>query len=74
MGIRILEGLDFDRRDIRGGAKTVNFNRRFAEHFSPSPSAIVRRRTTHEARAREDRRGWRFVVLQPNYVASSGVI
>jgi len=43
MGIRILEGRDFDRRDIRKDSKAVIVNRRFAEHYFPGRSALGRR-------------------------------
>ncbi len=42
MGIPILEGRDFDRRDIRENAKVVIVNERFARHFFGSQSAIGR--------------------------------
>jgi predicted permease len=42
MGIPILEGRDFDRRDIKKDAKVVIVNQRFAQHFFGNKSAIGR--------------------------------
>jgi predicted permease len=43
MGVALLEGRDFDRRDEAETAKTAMVNRRFAEHYFPGRSAIGRR-------------------------------
>jgi predicted permease len=42
MGIPVLEGRDFDRRDIRKDSKVAIVNREFAEHFFGSRSAVGR--------------------------------
>lgn len=42
MGIRILEGRDFDRRDIKDDAKVAIVNESFAKHFFGNQSAIGR--------------------------------
>lgn len=42
MGIPILEGRDFDRRDIKDDAKVAIVNKRFAEHFFKGRSAVGR--------------------------------
>lgn len=44
MGVPILEGRDFDRRDIspKGNWKVAIVNRKFAEHYFPGRSAVGR--------------------------------
>jgi predicted permease len=42
MGIRVLEGRDFDIRDIKKDSKIAIVNRKFAEHFYGNKSAIGR--------------------------------
>jgi predicted permease len=42
MGIPLLEGRDFDRRDIKKDAKVAIVNRKFAEHFFKGKSPIGR--------------------------------
>ncbi len=42
MGSSLLEGRDFDRRDIKEDAKVAIVNQRFAKHFFGSQSAIGR--------------------------------
>jgi predicted permease len=42
MGVRLLEGRDFDRRDYVKDSKVCIVNRRFAEHFFPGQSAVGR--------------------------------
>jgi predicted permease len=42
MGIPILEGRDFDSRDIKENSKLALVNRRFAEHFFGDKSAVGR--------------------------------
>ena len=42
MGIPILEGRDFDRRDIKKDSKVAIVNKRFAEHFFKGKSAVGR--------------------------------
>ncbi|MBS1825088.1 MAG: ABC transporter permease [Acidobacteria bacterium] len=42
MGIKILEGRDFDVRDFREDAKVAIVNRKFAEHFFKGRSAVGR--------------------------------
>jgi predicted permease len=42
MGVPILEGRDFDARDIRPGAKVAIVNQHFAKHFFGERSAIGR--------------------------------
>ena len=43
MGIPVLEGRDFDRRDIKEDSKVAIVNRRFAEHYFGERSAVGRR-------------------------------
>ncbi len=43
MGIPLLEGRDFDRRDIKRDSKVAVVNRKFAEHFFKDKSPIGRR-------------------------------
>jgi len=43
MGIRFLEGRDFNRMDVKEDAKHAIVNRKFAEHFFPGKSAIGKR-------------------------------
>ena len=43
MGIPLLEGRDFDRRDITKDSKVAVVNRKFAEHFFKDKSPIGRR-------------------------------
>ena len=43
MGIKILDGRDFDRRDIREDSKVAIINQSFARHFFGDKSAIGRR-------------------------------
>ncbi|MFN7934295.1 MAG: ABC transporter permease [Bryobacteraceae bacterium] len=42
MGIRILEGRDFDVRDFREDSKVAIVNRKFAEHFFKGKTAVGR--------------------------------
>lgn len=42
MGVPLLEGRDFDRRDIKSQATVAVVNRKFAEHFFKEKSAIGR--------------------------------
>jgi predicted permease len=42
MGIAVLEGRDFDLRDIKEDAKVAIVNRRFAEHYFGEKSAVGR--------------------------------
>jgi predicted permease len=42
MGIRMLEGRDFDERDIKKDAKVCIVNRKFAEHYFGGRSAVGR--------------------------------
>ncbi len=42
MGVRVLEGRDFDDRDIKKDSKVAIVNRKFAEHFYGNKSAIGR--------------------------------
>ena len=42
MGVPLLEGRDFDRRDIKRNAKVATVNRKFAEHFFKEKSPIGR--------------------------------
>ena len=42
MGISLLEGRDFDRRDIKEDARVAIVNQRFAKHFFGNKSAIGR--------------------------------
>lgn len=43
MGISIIEGRDFDRRDMKDESKVAIVNRKFAEHFFGNKSAVGRR-------------------------------
>jgi len=43
MGIPVLEGRDFDRRDVKEDSKAAIVNRRFAEHYFGGRSAVGRR-------------------------------
>ena len=43
MGIRFIEGRDFNRMDMKEDAKNAIVNRKFAEHFFPGKSAIGKR-------------------------------
>jgi len=43
MGIRFLEGRDFNRMGVKEDAKNAIVNRKFAEHFFPGKSAIGKR-------------------------------
>jgi len=43
MGIRLLEGRDFTRMDVKDEARVAVFNRQFAEHYFPGRSAVGRR-------------------------------
>ncbi|HEX8032040.1 MAG TPA: FtsX-like permease family protein, partial [Vicinamibacterales bacterium] len=43
MGIRFIEGRDFNRMDIKEDPKIAIVNRKFAEHFFPGKSAIGKR-------------------------------
>ena len=43
MGIRFLEGRDFNRMDVKKDAQNAIVNRKFAEHFFPGKSAIGKR-------------------------------
>ena len=43
MGVRLLDGRDFDRRDIRKDAKVAIVNRKFARHFFGERTAVGRR-------------------------------
>ena len=42
MGVPLLEGRDFDRRDIKADSKVAIVNRKFAEHFFKDKSPIGR--------------------------------
>jgi len=42
MGIRVLEGRDFDARDVKKNSKVAIVNRRFARHFFGDRSAVGR--------------------------------
>ena len=42
MGVPLLEGRDFDRRDIKRDSKVAIVNRKFAEHFFKNKSPIGR--------------------------------
>ena len=42
MGITVLEGRDFDRRDIKKDSKVAIVNRKFAEHYFGDRSAVGR--------------------------------
>jgi predicted permease len=42
MGVPILEGRDFDRRDVKENSKVAIVNRKFAQHFFGNKSAIGR--------------------------------
>jgi predicted permease len=42
MGVPILEGRDFDRRDVKENAKVAIVNRKFAQHFFGNKSAVGR--------------------------------
>ncbi|MDX1980699.1 MAG: ABC transporter permease [Bryobacteraceae bacterium] len=42
MGIRLLEGRDFDRRDLKEDAKVAIVNRKFAQHYFGQKSAVGR--------------------------------
>jgi predicted permease len=42
MGVRVVEGRDFDRRDVREDAKVCIVNRKFATHFFKDKSPIGR--------------------------------
>ncbi|MEO7156450.1 MAG: FtsX-like permease family protein, partial [Vicinamibacterales bacterium] len=43
MGIRFIEGRDFNRMDVKDNAKNAIVNRKFAEHYFPGKSAIGKR-------------------------------
>ena len=43
MGIRFIEGRDFNRMDVKEDAKNAIVNRKFAEHYFPGKSAIGKR-------------------------------
>jgi len=43
MGVPMLEGRDFDRRDIKEDSKVAIVNRKFAQHFFGNKSALGRR-------------------------------
>jgi len=43
MGVALLEGRDFDRRDVKEDAKVAIVNRKFAEHYFGERSAVGRR-------------------------------
>ena len=43
MGVRLLEGRDFDRRDVKKDTKVAIINQSFARHFFGAKSAVGRR-------------------------------
>jgi predicted permease len=42
MGVKLLEGRDFDRRDMKDEARVAIVNRKFAEHFFGNQTAVGR--------------------------------
>ena len=69
MGVQLLEGRDFDRRDVDNAEKTkvAIVNRQFARHFFGDRSAVGRHignggRPAGEARCRDRRSGRRQLV------------
>ena len=80
MGIPILEGRDFDRRDVKKDAKVCIVNRKFAQHYFGNRSAVGRRigqggRPDTEARRRNHRGGRGLLIRRPaRRSAAAGIL